>query len=504
MFIMVWSILMLASNDAQSQVFVPNGEPINVATSDFGNKAIRMALNANQEPVVSFGTNGHLYVSKWNNANGNFEPPLAIDPEANIFMSDAEGPRMAATGNHLVLTYMLSGQWTNGARSVQSFDGGSTWSSPEPMASSATEDHFMPCVAIDGNGNPFAGVKVGNNPNSIFEGILRSTDGGNSWLEAVNASDAADGNAVCECCPSLPFWTNGRYYDLVRNNNLNIRDFWLLSSEDGTVWDSAVDIDPLDWLINSCPESGPTVAGPLADGTWLTAYMSAGGTSGQSRVYVSQLDLTANGGAGEWMNTHPVTVEQFESASQNNPYIAVWNEELQSGTPITALAFEQNSGGYDIQLALSGGLSGGSGTQLTDVSVNLTAAWSGQHRRPVIAWSTTNDDNLPLLHIVWQNSSDGTVKYLQGTIAYPLQIPEAENEDILPEVIFNRGIWQLQIPDSWQDGTWRIYNLAGQLTHHGTCNGHFTINLPKQEAVVSLISLSARDGKVWAQKLAFN
>ena len=64
---------------------------------------------------------------------------------------------------------------------------------------------------------------------------------------AVNASELADGNAMCECCPSLPFYAENRYYDLVRNNNGNIRDFWLMSSPDGITWDGAVDVDPLDW-----------------------------------------------------------------------------------------------------------------------------------------------------------------------------------------------------------------------------------------------------------------
>ena len=281
---------------------------------------------------------------------------MEIDPDANVFMSDAEGPRMASQGDFVVLTYQISGEWANGARSVHSMDGGLTWSAPVAMVSGADADHFMPCVAIDNNGNPFAGVKVGNNSASIFEGILRSEDGGNSWLPAVNASANAAGEAVCECCPSQPFWTAGRYYDLVRNNNENIRDFWLMSSADGENWDAALDIDPLDWEINSCPESGATLAGPVVGTEYLTAFMSAGGPSGQSRVYVSSIDLEANGGAGEWLSTEPITVSQFDNATQNTPVLGQWQGA--DGTSIVALAWEQNAGGYDVQLALSAGRNG--------------------------------------------------------------------------------------------------------------------------------------------------
>lgn len=179
-FLFIISIGLSASAIGQSLIFTPENEPVEVAASSFGNKAIRMVLNAADAPVLAFGSNGHLYVSAWDNASAAFGEPVEIDPDANVFMSDAEGPRMASQGDYLVLTYQISGEWANGARSVHSMDGGLTWSAPVAMVSGADADHFMPCVAIDNNGNPFAGVKVGNNSASIFEGILRSEDGGNS------------------------------------------------------------------------------------------------------------------------------------------------------------------------------------------------------------------------------------------------------------------------------------------------------------------------------------
>ena len=233
-----------------------------------------------------------------------------------------------------------------------------------------------------------------------------------SWLPAVNASANAAGEAVCECCPSQPFWTAGRYYDLVRNNNENIRDFWLMSSADGENWDAALDIDPLDWEINSCPESGATLAGPVVGTEYLTAFMSAGGPSGQSRVYVSSIDLEANGGAGEWLSTEPITVSQFDNATQNTPVLGQWQGA--DGTSIVALAWEQNAGGYDVQLALSAGME----WSLTDVAQNLTSEWSGQHRKPALAFSTDANGE-PLLHLAWQHSSSGTVHYFKGGIQSP-------------------------------------------------------------------------------------
>lgn len=479
-----------ASLRAQDPVFVPIGDPIEVAPSSFGNKAIRMAMNAAGEPVIAFGSNGHLYVTKWDQLTEAFTDPLEIDPDENVFMSDAEGPRMASQGNYVVLTYQLSGQWATGARSVHSNDGGLTWSDPVPMAPNATTDHFMPCVGIDDAGNPFAGVKVGNNPATTYEGILRSEDGGSTWLEAVNASAVADGEAVCECCPSQPFWAEGRYYDIVRNNNDNVRDFWLMSSVDGIAWYGALDVDPLDWMINSCPESGPTVTGPVGDGQYLMAFMSAAGASGQSRVHVSQVDLWANDGIGEWELTEPVTVTQFENATQNVPQLAQWNG---GDEPLVALAWEQNTGGYDIQLALSQG----SDINFTDNAQNLTNAWSGQHRRPAIGFST-GDAEEPILHVAWQHSASGTVHYMTGTVSSPSIIvcfaaPE-------PQIVHETHGIRIHLSEGWSGARWNVWDISGRLIATGVHDGYAPIWVDDQKIPPhAIVGVETEEGARWAQ-----
>ena len=487
------AFLVVTAITSAQPTFVPVGNPIDVAEESYGNKAIRMVLNAADEPVVSFGNNGNLYVVKWLNDLGMFTSPTAIDPNANVYMSDAEGPQMAGQGDNIVLTYMLSGQWDTGARSVSSTDGGLTWGDPVEMVPDATEDHFMPCVGMDDDANPFAGVKVGNNPASIYEGILRSEDGGASWLPAVDASALADGDAVCECCPSQPFYANERYYDLVRNNNANVRDFWLLSSADGILWDSAVDIDPVDWVISSCPASGPAITGPLADGTWLTAYMSAGGISGQSRIYLSSLDLGVDGGV--WLGTEAITVSQFDNATQNNPSLASWDSGI--GSTLVALAWEQNTGGYDIQLALSSvGAGESQSSMLTDVAVNLTSEWNGQHRRPIVALSS-NEAGETQFHLVWQHSADGTVKYWTGYIAYPTDInPVLAPQQ--PTVTIDRVALHVDLPASWRNSTWNAYDMQGRLLCNGKCSNPSTeIALPPSHSFI--LSIEASNGHRWAR-----
>ena len=482
---------------SQSLIFSPETEPVEVASSSFGNKAIRMVTNGADEPVLAFGSNGNLYVSVWDNPNNAFGAPMEIDADANVFMSDAEGPRMASQEDYIVLTYQISGEWANGARSVHSLDGGLTWSEPVPMIDGATMDHFMPCVAIDGDGNPFAGLKVGNDPSSVYEGILRSQDGGTNWLAAVDASANADGDAVCECCPSQPFYAAGRYYDLVRNNNANIRDFWLMSSADGSNWDAALDIDPLDWEINSCPESGATVTGPLPGSEYLTAFMSAAGPSGQSRVYVSTIDLEVNGGHGDWISTEPVTVSQFDNATQNTPVLGQWQGP--DGNSILALAWEQNAGGYDVQVALSSG----ENWSLTDVAQNLTAEWSGQHRKPALVF-TTDTNGEALLHVAWQHSSSGTVHYLRGGIESSVGTVCLSHPE--PQIISDQNGITVEVGSKWSKSIYSLWTSQGRLLQTGNIQGngeqsgrvHFSHqNLPAHV----IFSMERSDGTRWARQI---
>ena len=488
----VFVVSSLVQLTAQGVLFIPNSEPSQVASEDFGNKSICMVINALGEPVISFGKNGKLFVAKWSSFSNQFDTPIEIDPDEDVFMSDAEGPSLANKDNYLILTYQIAGEWTTGARSVHSFDGGLTWSDPVIMVPNATENTYMPCVSVDDQSNPFAGIKIGNDPSTIFEGVLRSLDSGMTWLDPVNASEAIDGVAVCECCASLPFMAEGKYYNIVRNNNNDVRDFWLLSSDAGVVWDNAIDVDPLDWTLQACPASGPSVTGPVGAGKYIIAFMSAAGPSGQGRIYLSEVDLQANDGNGEWVLTQPATLTQFDNATQNVPVLAQWDG---SDEPIVALAWEQNTGGYDIQLALSQGAE----WSLTDVAQNLTEGWTGQHRRPAMAFSTSQDGD-PLLHIAWQHSSSGTVFYMTGTIGEPSIVNSFASPE--PQIVHESDGVRIHLTEGWTNAQWSVWDISGRLVENGVYNGYESvwignIVLPHH----AIISIESPNGARWAQPI---
>ena len=303
-------------------------EPIDVAGDPYGNKCPRLVLDAEDNPVVFMGKNNDgLYVAT--SQNGVFNAPQPVPTDPGIFLSDAEGPDVATWGNTIGLAYQIAGQWATGAQYMVSEDGGVSWSPSYAIAPNATEDHFMPIPAFDENGNPFVGLKLGSG-NSAQEGVLRSMDGGMTWGPAESASFAAGNGIACECCPSRTVYGNGRYYSIYRRNNNNIRDMWLVSSVDGVVWDQQLDLDPTDWQINACPETG-TSAAWLPDGRLASVFMSAG--NGSSQVYLNVSDPVADD-AG---STTALSATQFSTIIKTSP-TSLWAQPIQrwSGNKVQA------------------------------------------------------------------------------------------------------------------------------------------------------------------------
>lgn len=466
---------------AAQPTFIPDGPAIEVADGDFGNLSPRMVLNAAGEPVVFFGSSGAYRCATWNAAVSAFNAPVTL-VESGVFLSDSEGPRVASHGDTVIVTYMISGDWNTGARGLVSLDAGATWSDPFPLtAPNATVDHFMPVPAFDDSGIPFAGIKVGDAPD-VFEGILRPMEAFTGpWLDPVSSSDEADGDAVCECCPSAPFFASGRYWNIVRNNNGNVRDMWLLGSEEGdpTNWPIAVDIDPTDWVIGGCPATGASVAGPTANGEHWAAFMSAGGDGGQARVYLARMDLETFPPAA--LETGLASPTQFTNSTQNHP-------SLSATSDLIALVWEQNTAGYDIYLSLSD--PGGSG--LFDGALNLTESLGGQHRMPTVQIAGGT------VHLIWKNSMTGAVHYLRGATSGQavLESPFASSQPRIQGRSADHI--QLDLPDLWLGGEYFIRDLGGRLVATDRLT---TPTIPLPTGPSFILQLVNPAGQVWAERL---
>ena len=454
--------LLWGPSHASAQITWDFAEPIPVAGEEFGNRCPRLALDASGNPMVLMGKSGEgLFLAT--SDNGVFNTPLPVPTLENVFMADAEGPSIAVHGSTLGLAYQVSGEWATGGQYMSTQDGGQTWSESFPISPIATEDHFMPMLAFDDDGNPFVAVKFGDDP-MVVEGVMRSTDGGQTFQPAQPASANVGSGLACECCPSKTIFGHGRYYSVYRQNDENLRDMRLVSSEDGLAWDHQLDLDPTDWMISACPETGASLAW-LPDGRLASTFRSSGNGASEVYVNVSGVDGPVSSDVGA---TVPVT-NFIEAGNQDQPHIAC-------GPTHTVAVWQENSGGWEIHAASSANdaLPGG----LSNAGVPVSTSLSGSNLHPEVAIHGSK------VHVIWKNSGSGQVMYLRGTLeGAGLVGSGAESGASLNRL----GPDQVRIERAMPGANFSVLTPAGAVLHRGQCNSQGAADLPSQLAQSQVI-----------------
>ena len=432
--IITFVVLCFSLSSVFAQPTMTWDSPIDVSSQEFGNRCIRIALNQAGNPMVLHGKTGDnagLYLSIME--DGIFGDPIQIVSETNIYLvGESEGPRMAVYENRVAVSYQIFGEWATGGHVVISEDDGYTWGEPYAIAPTATEDHFMPHVAFNDEGLPWVAVKLGVNPTE--EGILHFNTDLDAFDPAISGSTATPG--VCECCPSNAFGYEGMYYNVVRTNGDNLRDFWITTSSDGVNWDNAIDIDETDWVINACPASG-TSSTVMEDGTLISAYMAA---PNGSRVYWSSTNLSA------FTFLETGQIDPGNTSSENHPSIS------SSGDWLVA-AWERNSDGYNVMVAISN-----AGPQAFEMSVmNVTEGLSGHNRHPSVVYDGE------YIHLAYQNAMNGVVHYLKGEISGTSKVEGVEFKENPWTITAHESGWILR----GEDASYTLYDLSGQALEMG-------------------------------------
>ncbi len=432
--ILTFVVLCFSLSSVFAQPTMTWDSPIDVSSQEFGNRCIRIALNQAGNPMVLHGKTGDnagLYLSIME--DGIFGDPIQIVSETNIYLvGESEGPRMAVYENRVAVSYQIFGEWATGGHVVISEDDGYTWGEPYAIAPTATEDHFMPHVAFNDEGLPWVAVKLGVNPTE--EGILHFNTDLDAFDPAISGSTATPG--VCECCPSNAFGYEGMYYNVVRTNGDNLRDFWITTSSDGVNWDNAIDIDETDWVINACPASG-TSSTVMEDGTLISAYMAA---PNGSRVYWSSTNLSA------FTFLETGQIDPGNTSSENHPSISSSEDWL-------VAAWERNSGGYNVMVAISD-----AGPQALEMSVmSVTEGLSGHNRYPSVVYDGE------YIHLAYQNAMNGVVHYLKGEISGTSKVEGVEFKENPWTITAHESGWILR----GEDASYTLYDLSGQALEMG-------------------------------------
>ena len=366
--------------------------PIEVAPSSFDDQSPRVALLSDGSPVAIWGKGSKIYFSKME--GGSFTAPVEIN-------TNGISPDIYSFGGLSIATFedkifMVFEDFATGIHLVRSDDGGQTFELPvsvfdPPPGEWAT----IPSVGTDGMGNPLVSVlrELTNETNARYV-MMRSDDGGQSFGPPTVASDPAQGEYVCECCPSDIYAQGNDVFLVFRNNDNNLRDMWVTRSSDGGLnFTDATDMDDTDWVISACPISGPKIA-PLAGDSLMTAWKSA--ASGDSRVSFSTLHAGTmeKGWEFEFPQTNP-------NSSQESPDIAGSNDTI--GIVWQESGFGANS--IDLMFAFSKTGAGG----LVNNFANVTEA-PGVQKLPSLAYKDG------IFHLVYSGASGGLL-YQKGIVS---------------------------------------------------------------------------------------
>jgi hypothetical protein len=241
----------------------------------------------------------------------------------------------------------------------------------------------------------------------------------------------------------------------VRNSTNNIRDFWLIASQDGLNWTDAVDIDPSDWTISSCPGSGASST-IMDDGTLVSCFMSA---PEGSRVYWSTVDVAT------LTFQESGKIDPLSNSTENHPSISSSGDWL-------VTAWERNSGGYEIMVAVSDAGAG----ELENSVVNVTADLSGHKRNPAVIYDGE------FIHLVFKNTTEGVVNYMKGEISGTSKVEGIELEDSPWAISVDEIGWTLR----GENASYVLYDLNGRTLKTGEFFNELHIPVNNQAMILQL------------------
>lgn len=384
----------------QTQVFAQTitwSAAVPVAGSPYSNLHPRIAVDRNGNPLVLWGNSGSskAYFSRWNGAA--FTTPLQVNPGGvDIFAASWSGPDIASHGDTVYIVYKRIPEMdtNNHIYTVTSVNGGMNFSAPVRVDYVADTISRFPVVTTTDNGNPVvAFMKVDPSMGNARYVVSQSSDFGNSFAPDVLASGTT--GEVCDCCPASVLSSGTNRVMLYRNNLANIRDTWAgVSTNNGMSFSNTLSIDGNNWMIMSCPSTGPD--GIIVGDTVYSVFMNQGG--GSARVYNSKFSISSGLGVTSSLLTGSITgltQQNYPSmAKAGNAAVVVWKQVV-SGNSQIALSFTK--------------------TITTGFPSTPETIATGFISNADVAMTPTT------IHVVWQDDNTGTVMYRKGIYAVSVE-----------------------------------------------------------------------------------
>jgi hypothetical protein len=392
----IFTSLFLIAGSLQSLAQVTWSTPVTVSTGGtLGNLHPRVTLNRSGNPMVLWGkTDTKAYFSRWNGTA--FTTPMAVGNSGiNVMAQSWAGPDIASYGDTVYVTMKRTPETMNMNHMymTHSYDGGVTFSDTVRIDNIDTSMSRFPIVTTTSTGNPLvAFMKFNTTFGDAKYVVSRSTTYGTSFsADALASGTAGD---VCDCCPASIISSGSKAIMLFRNNLSNIRDIWAgMSSDGGATFPMNIPVDTTNWMIMSCPSSGPD--GFVIGDSIYTVFMST--STGTALVHLSRASIS-----GMTAKHSPITGMFSGLSSQNYPRIA------NAGNAAAAVWKQNTSSGNSIVYSFTNNISSG----LPTYTVVPTATGSGMMNADVAMTPGA-------IHIVWEDDNSGKVMYVKGTYTVP-------------------------------------------------------------------------------------
>lgn len=437
--LLILSACFIIVASAQCQITWNSG--INISNNTYSNTHPRVTLDRAGNPLVIWGrmSDESVFFSRWTGTQ--FTTPVKLNPTwLTVATASWMGPDIASHGDtvYVVVKRTPEAADTNRIFIFRSFNGGSSFNAPVEFAFIADSISRFPTVTTDATGNPIVAFMKFNA--SFFDSrwvVTKSSDYGSTFTTDGKASGWGNSADVCDCCPGAIISSGNNAAMLYRNNKMNIRDTWTgISNNNATTFSSGFQVDNNNWLLMSCPSSGPD--GVIIGDTLFSTFMSSG--SGNYRTYLSKSSINS----GEMSSITNLTGPITGLGQQNYPRIATDGNAM-------AIVWQQSvSGAAQLPILFTNNISMGFTASYDTVDLaNITNA--------DVAMGNGN------IFVVWQDDNSGTVKYRSGSYAPTTEIKEIaeSNVSVYPNPFSTETTFQTN--HLFKKATLIVYNAFGQV-----------------------------------------
>lgn len=233
-------------------------------TPNLPNRQPQMAAAGSTVAMV-FGSGESIWLAKSSDSGRSFAAPSKIADVPKMLAGRHRGPRIAITGNTMIVTAIPSGSDLFYWRST---DGGRTWSKPGIINDKSTAAREgLDAIAADAHGHVAAVWLDDRLPGGKRLWGAFSEDAGATWSKNIQLYDGT----ICECChPSLLALGDDEFAVMWRNKLEGSRDLYVMRLRNGRPAGPAEKQGTGTWKLDACPMDGGGIA--LRDGKIVTAW----------------------------------------------------------------------------------------------------------------------------------------------------------------------------------------------------------------------------------------